>query len=255
MLVPGVSGGSMAMILGIYDKLISSVGSFMRHKRASAFFLGFFCLGAVLGMILFAKPIQNLIEWQPMPTMYFFIGAVTGGIPLIFRQAKISTFSLKIPLCLLIGAAAVVAISWIPSGSDHIQNQNGAFSIISLVATGILSSVALVLPGISISYLLLLLGLYDDAMYAISNLHLPFLIPIGIGFLIGILVTTKLLEKALTRYPQTTHLIILGFILGSVVNIFPGIPSGGQLFICPLTFAAGFLAIFLLSRKEAGSSF
>lgn len=81
MLVPGVSGGSMAMILGIYHELIASISSFLKHKKESLLFLGVFVIGALVGMALFARPLEALIERFPMPTLYFFIGAVVGGVP------------------------------------------------------------------------------------------------------------------------------------------------------------------------------
>ena len=81
MLVPGCSGGSMAMILGVYDRLVSSVSSFMKHKKESLFFLTLFCLGGGLGMILFARPMLSLMERFEMPMLYFFIGAIAEAFP------------------------------------------------------------------------------------------------------------------------------------------------------------------------------
>ena len=110
MLVPGVSGGSMAMIIGIYDRLISSVSSFMKHKRESLVFLLLFRAGAVAGLLLVARPLLGLIELYPLPAMYFFIGAVAGGIPLIFRQSGVRSFSIKIPHYIALGAGAVIIL-------------------------------------------------------------------------------------------------------------------------------------------------
>lgn len=251
MLVPGVSGGSMAMILGIYDKLISSVSSFMKHKRKSFFFLLVFSIGAVLGMILFAKPILSLIDNFPMQTMYFFIGAVAGGIPMICREAKIKSFSWRIPVYTLLGVLSVLALSMLPVPAADSHAEAGISSFLLLVVSGFIAAVALILPGISVSYLLLLIGLYDETMKAISEFYIPFLIPLAIGLGAGIILTTKLLEKVMARYPRPTYLVILGFILGSVINIFPGLPSLGELLVCIVTFSAGFTAIFLLSRKES----
>ena len=95
MLVPGVSGGSMAMILGIYHELIASISSFLKHKKESLLFLGVFVAGALVGMALFARPLEALIERFPMPTLYFFIGAVVGGVPLMVKESGITSFSLK----------------------------------------------------------------------------------------------------------------------------------------------------------------
>ena len=251
MLVPGVSGGSMAIIIGIYDKLIASVSSFMKHKRTSALFLGLFSLGGVLGMLLFAKPLSGLIERYPAPMLYFFIGAVAGGVPLIYKQANIRAFSWKVPVYIAAGILIVLLLSVFQPSQENTQLETGILSSLLLVLSGFIAAVALVLPGISVSYLLLLMGLYDETMQAIENFYLPFLIPLLIGLFLGIIITTKLLEQVMENHPQPTYLIILGFILASILNIFPGIPSMSELPICLLTLAAGFFAIRLLSLKES----
>ena len=89
MLIPGVSGGSMAMILGIYDKLITSVSSFFKHKKQSMIILGTFVLGAGIGILLFAKPLLYLTDTFTFPMMYLFMGAVVGSIPMIYKKADI----------------------------------------------------------------------------------------------------------------------------------------------------------------------
>ena len=99
---------------------------------------------------------------------------------------------------------------------------------------------ALVLPGISVSYLLLVMGLYDKVILAVSQLYLPLLLPLGFGAVLGVVLTTRLLETAMKRYPRATYLTILGFLLGSAASVFPGIPSGAELIVCPLLFLAGF---------------
>lgn len=251
MLVPGVSGGSMAMILGIYQELISAVSSFRKQKKSNFLFLTVFCISAVFGMLVIATPISNLIDIFPKPTMYFFIGAVAGGIPLIFREAKATAFSWKSPVYILLGGIIVSAISLFPVNMAGMQEGEEIQNFLFLFAAGAIAAVALILPGISVSYLLLLLGLYDKTMQAISGLQFSFLIPLLLGGVIGIILTTKLLEKIMTHFPQPTYLIILGFILGSVISIFPGFPSFSELAICTVTFSVGFISIYLISRRQS----
>lgn len=228
MLVPGVSGGSMAMILGIYQELISAVSSFRKQKKSNFLFLAVFCISAAFGMLAIAEPISHLIDLFPKPTMYFFIGAVAGGIPLVFREAKATAFSWKIPVYILLGGIIVSAITLLPVNTAGVQEGEGIQDFLFLFAAGVIAAVALILPGISVSYLLLLLG--------------------GV---IGIILTTKLLEKVMTRFPQPTYLIILGFILGSVISIFPGFPSFSELAVCIATFSVGFVSIYLISRRQS----
>ncbi|MDO4546253.1 MAG: DUF368 domain-containing protein [Bacillota bacterium] len=250
MLVPGVSGGSMAIILGIYDKLITSVSSFGKHKLESFLFLLLFVAGGFLGIFLFSRPILYMIQQYPMPMLYFFLGAVAGGIPLILRKAQVRSFSFRGLGYVMLGVIIVAALSMIPMESSQSRLETGLLGIFLLMLAGFIAAIALVLPGISVSYLLLIAGLYDETMQAISQFYMPFLIPLGIGLLLGILLTTRLLEKAMLAYPQPTYLMILGFVLGSLIEVFPGVPSGWQILLCIVTMFAGFAAIMWLSRKE-----
>lgn len=97
MLIPGVSGGSMAMMMGIYDKLIMAVSNFRKDMKKHFFFLLWFCIGAGLGMLIIARPLLHLLEVFPYPTQFFFIGAVVGCVPMIYRKAQISWVFLAYP--------------------------------------------------------------------------------------------------------------------------------------------------------------
>lgn len=251
MLVPGVSGGSMAMILGIYTKLISAVSSFFKNKLANAIFLLIFLVGALIGIVSFSKPILHLIETYPMPMLYFFMGAVAGSVPLMLREAKLSTFSLKIPFYVAVGFLIVLFFELSPISTVTTNDASNWTTYLLLIVAGFIAAIALVLPGISVSYMLLLLGLYDETMRAASELYLPFLLPLGFGLVVGILLTTKTLEKLMINYPQPTFLIILGFILGSILELYPGIPQNEEIFICFITLLAGFSIIKYISSKDA----
>lgn len=240
----------MAMILGIYDRLISSVSSFMKNKKENLIFLVVFSMGGILGVLLFANPLLQLIERYPMPMLYFFIGAVAGGIPLIVRQSGAKKLTWRIAGYVILGLVAVSALGLLPQDLFNAENSSGTVGFLLLLIAGFVTAAALVLPGISVSYLLLLLGLYDRTMSAISTLHLPFLLPLGIGLVLGIVLITRALERAMAAHPHPSYFIILGFLLGSVAEIFPGIPQGLSLPVCIITFAAGFSAIFFLSRME-----
>lgn len=250
MLVPGISGGSMAMVLGIYDKLVSSVSSFARHKKESILFLGIFSIGSILGMILFANPLLYLIKCYPMPMLYFFIGVVAGGIPMIHKKAEIERVSWKVLFYPVLGVISVVLFSMIPADTFQSNMKSEVVGFLLLIIAGVFAAVALILPGISVSYMLLLMGMYDKTMRAISDFYIPFLVPLGIGLILGIVSTTKMLEQSMIRYPQTTYLTILGFILGSMVEVFPGFPSGTELIICMFMTLSGFVIIQLLSLVE-----
>lgn len=246
MLIPGVSGGTMAIMLGIYDRLISAVSSFRRHKRESFFFLLWFCLGAGCGMLLLAKPLLCLMELFPKPAGCFFMGAVAGSIPMTYQKSSVTSFSWRVPVYVLIGVAIVLLLSGTPS--IRLASASGPWQYALLVLSGIFAAAALVLPGISVSYLFLVLGLYDQLIRAIDSLDLLFLLPLALGLVLGIILTTKLLEHLMSAYPQATYLIILGFVIASVPTIFPGTPSVLELIPCVLTFLGGFVVVYQVSK-------
>lgn len=248
MVIPGVSGGSMAIILGIYDKIIHGIGSFYRDKKANTIFFGLLGLGSLLGILLLAKPLEFLLDYYPMAIMYFFMGAVAGSIPSISVKAGAEQFSWRYPFYVALGVAVVQAIGAIPI-SGLLAEATGLAEMFVMMLAGFIAAFALLLPGISGSYILLMLGIYDDMISAILNFEIAFLLPLLLGMGLGVVVTAKLLEKAMKRYPGVTYLIILGFILGSLVEIFPGIPTGGDLIICPLVFLLGGLGIYWMGRQ------
>jgi putative membrane protein len=251
MLIPGVSGGTMAITLGIYDQLIKMVNEMTNRRYKKLPLLLLFVAGAGIGMLLFARPILFFSEVVHRPTMYFFIGAVAGGIPFMFSKAnegeKMKVSSL---IYLVIGAAIVFVLDILPENLFAIGGNRGIFAVFLLFIAGIIIAVALVLPGISASYMLLMLGMYDITMNAIKNFDLSYIIPLVIGGCTGIILTTKTLEKAMKNHAKVTYLMILGFMAASVIKVFPGLPHGTEIILCPILFMVGYTLIYRLSRRE-----
>lgn len=250
MVVPGVSGGSMAMILGVYDRLVTAVSSFTKNTRRNFLFLLLFSIGGGAGILLFSRPMLWLLEAYPKPMLYFFLGAVAGGVPLIFQEAEIKRITWKVPVYLLAGMFLVICISRIPGGIFPTDMNTGLLGYLYLMLAGFLAAAALVLPGISVSYLFLILGLYDEIMRAVSVMYLPFLMPLASGLLLGVVFVTKFLEYAMTKHSQATYLIILGFVAGSIAGVFPGVPTLREIPVCAVTLGLGYGAIALLSAQN-----
>lgn len=251
MMVPGVSGGSMAMILGVYDNLVSAVSSFFKNPKRNLIFLAAFTVPAVLGMILFSRPLLELINDFKTIAMYFFMGAVAGSIPMIYDKAKVHRIDWKFFACIIIGIALVSSIRLLPDGIFAGNGLSGPASVAVQFIGGVIVAISLILPGISVSYMLMVLGLYESTMVAIGTVDIMSILPLVIGCVAGIILTTKLLEMCMKRYPFATYLVILGFILGSVAEVYPGLPKAGiELALSIFLFIIGFVCIYLLSRKE-----
>ena len=249
MLIPGVSGGSMAIILGIYDRLVAAVSSFTKNVKENITFLLMFAVSAGIGMFLLAKPILVLWEMYPKAMGFFFMGAVAGGIPAIYKEAGIEKIKWRYVAYVLLGLLLVAVMSF--AGTEEISGvADGQLSAVYLFLTGILIAAALVLPGISVSFLLLFMGLYNELMRAISELDILFLLPMGFGILLGVVLVTKALETAMKKYPKITYLTILGFVIGSLIEVFPGMPMGYEWIWCASVAVSGFYCIVTLSGAE-----
>lgn len=252
MMVPGVSGGSMAMVLGIYDRLISSISSFFKDWKGNLIYLVQFGIPALLGIVLCASPISGIIDRFPVVSMFFFIGLVFGSVPMLYKTAKIEKIDWKIVLCFLIGAAVVVSMAFLPQmGGENTSLEMSVSTFFLQILTGIIVAAGFILPGISTSYLLLLLGTYDFIMAAISQLNIAVLIPFVLGFILGVILLTRILEICMQRFPSLTYTMILGFLLGSLYTVYPGNPRGWEIPLSILMFALGFVIIYFVSKKEA----
>ena len=116
------------------------------------------------------------------------------------------------------------------------------------IAGGVIVAIALVLPGISVSQMLLMLGLYEEVFGSIKNFDILPLIPLGIGLVAGIILSTLAIGKAIEKHPQATYIIVFGFVLGSLPELFPGMPNGSEIFVCLLTAILGFAVIMLIMK-------
>lgn len=260
MSVPGVSGGTMAILLGIYDKLISSISNFLKDVKGNFLFLMKFCFGAAIGIGSLAFAIKWLLENSPIPVSFFFLGAVIGGIPALFKKTKESPLKFTSVIYFIIGLILVVFIGFIPVGNFSISSGTGFTYLFMLLITGIIIALALVLPGISTSHMLLVLGMYDTMIVAITEFDIVYIGILGISTLFGIFLITKPIEWTLHKFPHQTYCMIIGFVLGSTSEIFrdkiiPAIPMNADFvwwitsaFISTITFLLGYFAIMSLSR-------
>lgn len=260
MSVPGVSGGTMAIVLGIYDRLIASISNFFKDIKDNTIFILKFCIGAVLGIGTLAFVIKWLLAVFPFQISFFFLGAVIGGVPELYIKTKESKFTISSGVYFLLGLCIVISIGLIPISSFDISSGSGLTRLLMLLVTGIIIALALVLPGISTSHMLLVLGMYDAMLLAITRFDLVYIGILGISTLIGVFLITKPLEWIMNKYPHQTYWMIIGFVLGSTLEIFketilPQIPYGADiswwirsLIIAISIFILGYISIKSLSK-------
>ncbi len=243
MLVPGVSGGTTAIILGIYDRLIAAVSGLLHDVKKNLCFLMQVGLGGLIGAALFAKAVLWLTEQWYVPMMYVFSGAILGSIPLMVKKARIGKGNWYGILFALPGMAAALAVKFLP------QTGNTGAGWLLLVC-GIIVAAALILPGISTSHILLVMGMYETVLTAVTTMQWLYLGILGAGVLIGVILCTKLLEKAMQCFPMQTFMMITGFVMASVYDIFPGLPTGAEWLVCPILLTAAFVLVSMVSLRQ-----
>ncbi len=223
--VPGVSGGSMAFILGIYSTLLEAIAGFdlellnlLRQGRwgdgAARVRLGFLVpllAGLATSVLVLVRPITWLYAFHPVFLFAFFFGLIVGSIVLIARHAHWGASGL---VAMVVGAAgALVFVTRVPVTMPH-----DAFTVFW---SGAVAIMAMILPGISGSFLLLILGQYQHVMEAVKGLDLPVLLPFALGCVVGLLSFVRLLRWLLARWHGQTVALLVGVMAGSLWKIWP----------------------------------
>lgn len=248
-IVPGVSGGTIAMILGIYDKLLHAVNNIIKDFKNQYKILMQVGIGAVVGIFLFSNVVKTLFDNFPIPVGYLFIGVILGGAPLMFRKATVKGFKRSSFLYLVAGIIIVLMMGTPNNDASAIITSLSIGNFLWLFIGGVVVAIALILPGISGSFMLYVLGLYNTVITAVVQMNIPVLIPIAIGGIVGTLATAKIIEILLLKYPQQTYILIFGFILGSVFSVFPGV-DGLSSVIGVILGIGGFIFTYYISRNE-----
>lgn len=237
--VPGVSGGTIAFILGFYDDFINSLNSLvardsMENRKNSIVFLFKLGIGWVTGMILSVLFLSSIFESQIYRISSLFTGFIIVSIPLIIKQEKDSLVGKYSNLIFtVIGIAIVALITYFnpasASGGMNLSLDNLSISLgLYVFVAGMIAISAMVLPGISGSTLLLIFGLYTGIISSIKEVltfnfsYLPILIIFGLGVITGIVTTIRLIRFLLKKYRSAMVYLILGLMLGSLYAIFMG---------------------------------
>ncbi len=227
--IPGVSGGTMMVILRVFDKLMNILGELSIKKIFENFvFLFTIALGMGIGIVGSASLLDFCFAHFYVQTQFFFIGVIAGSLPLIYKEAtKDGKFRPVHIIPFAAGLSLMIVINVIKTyvHSGHIITSLTPASAIYLFVCGALAAAAMILPGLSGSLVMLILGAYDTIIEAVSADNLlerfPLLIPTALGIIIGILGCAKVVSKALEKTRLGLYAAIFGLITGSLYSVFP----------------------------------
>ncbi len=254
-IIPGVSGGTMAVVIGIYDKLIAAVSNLKKEFKRSFFYLLPIGIGAVLGILLFSRLIEFLLRDFTMPTNIFFLGLILGSIPMIYHRAVREKMKKSSILPFVACFAVMILMTFLQNVSDEGSALITTLTVgtaVRLFLSAALAAACMIMPGISGSMVMVLLGVYTSVLTAISSLNIPILIPVAFGVLVGLFAGAKGIDYCLKRYEQQTYFAILGLIAGSVLPILlsAGYTPGLQTVLSVFSLIAGILIAFFMGKTE-----
>jgi len=262
--IPGVSAGTLMVLLGIYDELVEAVGNFLtcKSKRKDYFlFLLPLVIGAGGGVLVFANLITHLMEQYAAPTHLFFIGLILGSIPAVLKMhhdmkpsiPRLAAFIAGLGLVIFLGVEEQLGVSGhTPAGTSSV------LGLFFFAVVGFLAGGAMVTPGVSGAYIFLLTETYAPIMQALASLtqppiHWGVIVSVAAGAGTGLLICSKLIALALKRQPAITLYAILGLICGSFVGLWPaGLGVSVSSLASILALVSGVAIAYLLGRS-AGS--
>ena len=265
-IIPGVSGGTMMVSMGIYDTLIHCITHLFSEFKKSIKTLLPYAVGMLIGIVALASLLTYLFEHFPLPTNTAFIGLILGGLGPIFRKIDRRKINAAAVIAFILAFALIIwmALKGEVQNADTIRID--AVQVLILIAVGAVASATMIIPGVSGSMMLMLLGYYTPVLNALSNFkdalfHLDFaamgqplllLLPFALGIVLGIYFVAKAIEWLLKRYATPTYCCVLGLVLASPVAILIRNGNNGvntqQILISIVTFAVGFIAAMLLAR-------
>ncbi len=242
---PGVSGGSLAVILGIYEKITDFISNFFGSFRKNFMFFLPIGLGGIVGVLGFSKIIEYLFKNYNLQVKYLFIGLIAGTLPSVFNQANKKGFKKIYILPFILSLIFTMSFSILDNLAQNSFMQASP-SFLSLIGYGTILGFGTIIPGISASIILIFLGAYETIISSISNINIAILIPVGIGFVLSIILFAKLINFLFKKAYGYTYYAILGFVIGSLSQIFPGFKFNFEHLISLLILVIGlFLTYFL----------
>lgn len=264
-IIPGVSGGTMMVAMGIYDKLIHSLTHLFKEFKKSVITLLPIFIGMGLGIVGLARIIEWMFGIIPIQTNLLFIGLILGGLPVVYKRVKGASIRPWHIIGFLVFFALVVVLALLDGTEGAAADLTlSVFTCIKLFAIGIIAAATMVIPGVSGSMMLMLLGYYQPVIETINSLvdslsardingmlqGVGVLFPFGVGVLVGIFLVAKLIDVLIVKFPYMVFWCIIGLIVASpvaivILNDFSGI-NVVSILTGIIALAIGFVIAFFL---------
>lgn len=251
-IIPGVSGGIIAVLLGVYDKIIYSISNLKEDFIKNFIFIFSILLGIGLGSVLFSNVLIYLLEKREFPIKYIFMGFIIGGLPSLIKEIRNnSSFKAKIIDYKLLAVSIIFSVLlFFVENNGILKFSSNNLNVWNLLLAGIVYSAGKIVPGISGSALLMLLGVYEYLLNCLANpfslsvKNILFLSPFIFSFIVSSIILIKLMNYLLKKHYNKTYSVILGFVIGSILFVYPGFNFDFSGLLCLLLL--GLSSIFVI---------
>jgi len=227
-IIPGVSGGTMAISFGIYEELINIASNIFKNFKKNISFILPIVIGALLSIALLSNVIAICLDKYQIATPLLFVGLIIGGFPIIVKKIGKKITKPKNITCFIITILFMLLIYVGLQNANEVNFNNiDIFGYILLFIVGIVAAITMVVPGISGSFVLMLIGYYEPIVKTVSELtkfnnifdNLLILVPFGIGVVFGIITVSKIIKYCLNKFMEQTYSSIVAFVLSSIILI------------------------------------
>ncbi len=233
-IIPGVSGGTMMVAMGIYDKLIHCITHLFSEFKKSILFLIPIVIGMGIAVVASSFGLEYLFSKVPIQTNLLFIGLIVGGLPAMWKNVKGNKIKVGHMIAALVFFGVVVSMAILGETEGNAADLTfNLVNVIKLFGVGVVAAATMVIPGVSGSMMLLLLGYYNPVLSAITDFisalvaldmdgimqGVGVLAPFGLGVVIGIFAIAKLIEIIFAKFPLYAYWAIIGLIVASPIAI------------------------------------
>ncbi|MCW1949702.1 MAG: DUF368 domain-containing protein [Candidatus Shapirobacteria bacterium] len=222
-IAPGVSGSVMAVMMGIYDELITIISNPFKNFKKNFIFLFPMAIGGIVSIVSLIQVLKFMFETYPIPSFLLFFGLISGSLPTIFKEANENGFQKKYLFGII--AAFIFAATIGLIAKSKITLNSGLNDSIYLPISGGIAGMMSMIPGMSISMILMTLGVYSKLLHAAAGFEIITIAPVGICFVLGMFLFSKITKFVFDKYHNFAYFLVFGFVLGTLIGIFPGIPS------------------------------
>lgn len=239
-IIPGLSGGVLAISLGLYPQIINSIINLRSKFKDSITFLIPFGIAALLGMFAFGVLMKPLLENYEKSVIWLFMGLITGSIPSLIKEATKKEFRLLYLIPMLIAFAVGMILATATEQNLSVRE----LSPLTMILGGGILAIGSIVPGMSSSFILIQMGIYDKIIAAFTGFDLYCIFWIALGAVIFFVATVKLINMAFAKFHGYAYFAAFGFLLSTMIAVYPGINS----ILDIVLFAIGILSICLFNN-------